>query len=1037
MGLIDAIAKQRIMPNLLMLVMLLSGALVVGKMETRFFPAFEIQTVVVSATWRGAAAEDVSEGLLPPLEAELRDTPNLKTMSSVARDGSGVVYLEFPESADIQEALDDVRRHLARALAKLPANSERPRARVIERRDDIMRVSLAGSSIAELRALARQIETELAALGVARVETSGLPKDEIQILLSSRQLRALGLAPREVGRQLAAANIDATAGDLSSSANTRVLRVLERRQSPTAFADMRIVDGGGNVTRLGDVAEIRRAPQSEQRAVFFNGKPAVEFRMVKNAGGNILRAADKIHDYLDARRPTLPAGVELAAHRERWRAVKSRIDLLLENGLQGLALVGLFLLLFLRGRLALWVAAGIPATFMVALAVLWATGGTLNMISLFAFIMVAGIVVDDAIVVGENSLYHLQRGATPLQAATRGAREMFPAVFSSTFTTLASFIPLLIVGGVIGAIMEAIPLVVACVLCASLFECFMVLPGHMRGAFAAIAKTRPARWRAALDSAFDRFQEGAFRRSVALALRYRWVTLTAALVCLVLTCALLAGGLLKYRFFPGAELSRVAANVSFVAGTPRADVERFVEELAQSARKAEARVGKGEKLILHISAYLGEGGARRNQGNEQAVLRVELTDPEERSVGARAFARAWRKVLPTSPGLDSLSLREARGGPSGEDLQARLRGADYSALKAASLELQAALTNIPGVSRPSDDMPFGKRQTVFEVNARGRALGLSSANVAAQLRDATNGYKAQTLHEGRDETDVRVYMSDAAANINDYRLRLPAGGFAALSDVAALRERQGFDSVQREDSSPVVNVVANVDFDATTAGRVIAQLERDILPAIASRHGVAYSFEGARADERETTQDMKTGLIVAFVSIFVILAAVFSSWTLPFAILLTAPFGIIGAMLGHWLLGHSMSILSAFGVFALNGIIVNDSIILAREYLARRAANPHARADSLIVDSVCRRLRAIFLTSLTTIGGLLPLLFEKSTQAQFLIPMAISLSFGLGFATLLILYVMPAFLSAHELAAAGLRRLWRGGGGAKGAARAA
>ena len=1010
-GIIRALAEHRILPNLLILAMLLSGLFVANRLEVRFFPKFEIQTIAVSISQPGASAEDIADSVLPPLENTLRDTNNLKKISSRAQAGSGSVYLEFSDKTDIQIAADDIRRRVAQSLAKLPTDSKRPKVRIIEQRNEIMRLSLSGDNLTELRRLARRLENQLLQLGIVRVEISGLPKDEIQIRLSQQLLAQLQLSPRAIGEQLAQQNIDATAGDIGNTSNKRLLRVVSKRKRLTDFTDMTVIDGSGNVVRLGDIADIRRNTQDNAVKLFFDGRPAVEFRLSQNSGDNILNAAERVHAWLEETRATLPAGIELTAHRERWIAVRSRLDLLLENGLQGLALVMLCLLLFLRAHVAFWIAAGIPATFMVALTALYLTGSSINMISLFAFIMVTGIVVDDAIVVGENSAYYLKQGRSPIEAAVSGAREMFAAVFSSTFTTIASFFPLLIVGGVVGAIMFAIPLVVICVLLASLFECFCVLPGHLQNAFHSLAKKPPAQWRQRIDDAFERFQEGPFRRSVALALRHRWVTITTMFTCLTLALALIIGGFLQYRFFPSAQLNTVRAQASFVAGTPHTEVAAFMRELEKSAHQTAKDFPNENRLLRHLSTYLGLGGERQAAADENATLWMELSPSENRNITASEFTRALRKNAPTSTALEKLVLRESRGGPGGEDLEIRLTGNDYDTLKAAALDLQNALADINGVNRPSDDMPYGQRQTVFDINERGKALNLSVAEIARQLRDAFDGYRVQTLYEGVDETEVRVFAD--GGDIDNFRLRLPNGDAAALSDVASLRERRGFDVILRVDTKPAVHVVGNIDFRTTSANQVTRQLQRDVLPAIAARHGVAYSFEGSRADENETVGDMKTGLLIALLSIFVILAAVFSSWSLPFAVLLTLPFGIIGAVVGHWLLGHDLSILSAFGIFSLNGIIVNDSIILVREYLNHQKRFPDANNDALIVNATCRRLRAILLTSLTTVGGLIPLLFERSMQAQFLIPMAISISFGLAFASLLILYLIPAFLSVR------------------------
>lgn len=1034
---IHSFAAHRIAPNLLMLLMLLSGLLVFSRMEVRFFPEFEIQTINVSVSWRNASAEDVVDQVLVPLENKLRDVPDMKELSSYARDGRGVLYLEFPDSKDMDEAAADVRRYLDQAKADLPTTSEVSEVQRVQRHDALMRLSLSGQSLAELRPLARRLENELRQLGLVQVEVTGLPPDEIQIQISHRQLQALGLTARDIGRQIAQQNIDVSAGDVDSRQASRLLRALSQRQGLQDFAQMQIIDGSGKVVRLGDIATLTRDSERDQTAVFFNGRPAVELNLTRKSGGNALAAAERIYAWLEETRAALPPGIAITPHRERWRAIESRLSLLINNGLQGLLLVLLMLVLFLDFRLAVWVAAGIPATFMVALCVLYLAGGSLNMISMFAFIMATGIVVDDAIVVGENGLYHLRRGRAPLEAAVHGSQEMFPAVFASTFTTIAAFLPLLIVGGTIGSIMQVIPIVIICVLVASLFECFFVLPGHMRFAFTRIARTgNSSRFREVMEQGFERFEQGWFRRSVEIALRYRYVTVVAVLTMLVLSVALVSGGFLKFRFFPGAELSRVQAQVSFVAGTPRAEVEHYIERLQDSLRQTvRDDFPQEEDLLKYVSVYLGQGGRRQGSGDERANLVAELSPPEERTIGTRAFVRAWRKRLPTQAGLEQVSLREARGGPAGEDLEVRLSGDDIDRLKAAAVELQTALLDVPGVSRPSDDLPYGKRQMVFELTPLGQALNLSVREVAAQLRDAYDGFEVQTLYEGIDEIPVRVLVRDAggtaSGDFSAFPLRLPSGEFVTLEEVARLSGRSGFNAIQREETKQVVNVVGSIDFAATDVARVQAQLAAEVLPPIVAKYGVDYSYEGSSADQREVFSDMQLGLIMAGLMIYVILAAVFSYWLLPLVILLTAPFGIIGAMLGHWLLGYDMTILSAFGVFTLSGIIVNDSIILVRDYLARLRENPAGDRDKMMVDATCRRLRAILLTSLTTIGGLTPLLFETSIQAQFLIPMAVSICFGLAFATLLILYLIPAYISIYNAIGRGILLLGRllGGGG--------
>ena len=1018
-GAIAALARHRVAPNVLMLIMLVSGFLAIGRIETRFFPEFQVQAVSVRATWSGASAEDVDRSLITPLLNNLRNVENYKKIDTTAQDGSARIYIEFPQDVNIDRALENVRRQTDAAAASLPTDSDTPEVSAPEQRDMIMRLALSGENLAELRTFARNLERQLLALNIGSVKVSGLPTDKIEIRFSQRQLAQLGLSPREVGKQIAAQNIDTSAGRVDGDTGGQRLRAVSKQRDLAGLSDVRILDGQGNPVRLGEVATISRAQDDDQTTLLFNGRPAVEYEIQRQTGGDTLVSGEAITQWGREIRTTLPPSLHLSPTSERWKAIKSRKNLLLENGAQGLLLVAIFLFIFLNARVAFWVAVGIPVTFMTALAALYLFGGTINMISLFAFIMTTGIVVDDAIVVGENAHYRLRHGDPPLTAASHGAGDMLAAVTASTFTTVASFLPLLVIGGVIGAILVEIPIIVICVLTASLLECFTILPGHLTGAFTSMPR-RDNRWRAALEHGFARFQEIGFRRALQLALRYRLATVVLCLSFLAVSITILTSGTVKYRFFSGPELSRINIQANFFAGTPRAKVERFATHLEETLQAAATAFPQEENLVVSRVIFLG-GGGRQGSGDEKLSMRVELSQPDDRNIRVADFVREWQRRVQKPAGLESLQMRERRGGPRGEELEIRLFGDNLDTLKAASLALQARLAQVAGVSLPRDDTPRGQQQSLFELTPLGRSLGLSVESVAAQLRDSFDGYTAQTFYNDADEVKLRVVMDgadgDGLREFSGFLLRLPDGRLAPLEDMVRLRKRQGFDEVRRIDGKLAININAEVDFKKTDEIALHAQLRNHELPIVADTHGVSYSFEGGKSDERETVADMRAGLIFSLLLIYVILAVVFASWTLPFVVLLTTPLAVAGAIFGHWLMGYTMSILSAFGVFTLNGIVINNSIILLREYMARQAQTPQADTNTLIIDATCRRLRAILLTSLTTIAGLTPLMFESSTQAQFLIPMAISICFGLAFATLLILFLAPVYLSYHESAA--------------------
>ena len=1032
---IGRVAGHPVAPNVLMVILIVAGLWAATQLNVRFFPRFELQLITVTVPWSGASAEDVEKAVVVPLENQLRGVPNLDSIRSSSSDGRGAVYLEFPEGVDLNSAAEDVSQYVDQALSSLPADAETPEVRQHVRYDDLMRISILGGDLGELRRLARRFESELTQLGVARIDINGLPREEIQIAADRRRLVELNATVRDIGRALGAQNRDMSAGDANLGETQGRLRALAKNEDIFGLAETPVVARqDGRMLRLGDIAEIRKVVPEGEKTLQVNGRQAVELRLRRREQDSTLDSARAVLEWAEKTRPALPPGAEILIHDERWRQVESRLNLLLKNGLAGLFLVLLTLFLFMSGRVAFWIAAGIPVIFLATLFVMKAAGGSINMISMFALIMATGIIVDDSIVVGENAAHHLSRGMRPLRAAVHGAREMFAPVFAATFTTIASFLPIFVVGGVIGSIISDIPFVIVCILVAALFECFLILPGHLHRSFRGASEGEGGaaslfgKVRAKLDAGFVFFQERMFRPFAAGAVRYRFATVCACIGMVMFSVSLFMGGLVKYRFFPGAERGSVNVDVAFVAGTPEGVVREYMDHLLRTMREAEARHPEEENLVRFASVYYGSGGSNRKpvSGKQVAQIRVEMSSSEERELPLAEFVRTWRGLARTPAGLEKLSFREQRGGPSGSDLEVRLSGDDIDSLKAASLELQAAMRGIAGVSQVRDDTPFGRDQIVFELTPLGSALGLSTQDVAGQLRDALDGYKAQTFHQDADEVDVRIFQAgaDSTGRLDSFQVRLPEGGFAALEDVAELLARRGFDAIAHAEGRPAIEVEGEVDFDvAGDMESVMAQLQSGALGEIVSRHGVEASFEGKQADQRKTIRDMQAGLVMALVLIYIILAWVFASWSVPLVIMLTMPLGVIGAVVGHWLTGHDMSILSFFGVFALMGIIVNDSIVLVQYFNQLRREHPEVSADEHIVDAACRRLRAVLVTSLTTIGGLFPLMFETSRQAQFLIPMAVSICFGLAFATLLILLFTPACLSYHQAVARGLGRL--------------
>jgi multidrug efflux pump subunit AcrB len=1018
--LLGTFAHHKVAANLLMIIMLLCGAFALDKMNVQFFPSFGMDLVSVSVAWSGASAEDIENGISSPLEQRLRTVDGLRKMTSTSTQGVSAITLEFEEGTNPLLALDQTRR-LVDEFRNLPSDAEKPVVMSVTRYEPVARLLISGvDNIRELRHLARKFETELLERGIDKIDISGLPEEEIAIQVDPRQLESLGSSLDQIGERIGAFSRDQPAGIVGRSDSARELRSLGQQRDALGFARLPVVTDASVRIELGAIASIERQPRDGAVHLRINGKPVVELALRRAEGGDSLKAAKVLENWLSATLPTLTPGIELNVYDESWHLIRDRIMLLLKNGGGGLVLVVLILYIFLTGRVAFWVALGIPISFMATLFILWLAGGSINMISLFALIMALGIIVDDAIVVGEDALAHYQMGEAPLLAAEGGARRMLAPVMASSLTTIAAFLPLMLVGGIIGNILFAIPLVIVSVILASLVESFFVLPGHLRHSFDHMHKVTPGSLRARLDRAFNGFRERLFRPLVRFALAYRGLTISGAISALIMVLGLLAGGRLAFNFFPTPEAQMLHANASFVAGTPRQQVDHFLRHLEQTLYQTERELGQG-KLIGVALAYHGSktgdpssGGVAK--GDQLGALKVELVPPDVRTVRNDELIKAWRERLTLPAGLEGFTITSRRAGPPGRDITVRLTGNEANELKQAALALSEALRSIPGIAEVEDDLAYGREQLIYSLTQAGEAEGLSIVELGRQLRTAFDGRLIQIFQDGPEEIEVRIKLSDAertsSAILQRLNIRLPSGELVPLGSVAQWDSQRGFEVLRHAEGQLAVEVTADVDTSVSNVDRINAALEKDTLPELAAKYQVHYSFEGRSADQRETMLDMKKGVVLGLLLIYLVLAWVFSSYGWPLVVMSAIPFGLVGALFGHWLLDIHVTILSMFGLFGLSGIVVNDSIILVTFY-------QHLRHQGMTVaqaleEAACQRLRAVLLTSLTTIAGLTPLLFETSLQAQFLIPMATSIAFGLAFATVLILLFIPALLSIYE-----------------------
>ncbi len=1012
-------AQHKVAANLLMLIMILAGLTSLSRLNTQFFPTFALDVVTVRVEWRGASAEDVEDSISSRVEQELRSIDYVDKMTSTSSYGMSLVSLEFEEGTDMGKALDQVKDQIAQ-LRNLPTDAETPEVSLVTPYENVAKLIVTTQGqLNELRHLVHQIEHELLERGISKVTITGLPEQEIAIQMTSQQLESLGMSISDVSDRVNNLSSDLPAGEINNDYTARQLRSLDQRRGELAFADLAVKTGyNGNLLLLNDVAEIEKRDMRKQVHVFYQGQPAVELSLQRTENADSLDSATILQEWVDEHVDTLPKGVNIKVYDASWQLIKERMNLLVNNGLGGLVLVIGILFLFLHGRVAIWIAVGIPVSFMATLFIMYLFGGSINMISLFGLIMALGIIVDDAIVVGEDGLAHYQMGEHSLEAAEGGARRMLAPVISSSLTTIAAFLPLMLIGGVMGNILFDIPFVIICVILASLFESFLILPGHLRHTFHKIQHVKSTGIRHKFDQFFNHFRDQIFRPVVAFSVTYRWITVSLTLAMFILAIGLLVGGRISFTFFPSPEGTSISADVRFTAGTPSTKVSEFIAEVNEALEETLDELGTDlvDVAITRIGSASMAGGGSVQTDDRFGSIQLELISPDLREVRNTTFISTWRSHITLPAGVETFTISERRTGPPGSDIDVRLTGASSEVLKQAAHDVADALKLYPGVSAIEDDMPYGQEQLIYRINGHGDVLGLTVTNVGRQLRAAFDGQLVEIFQEGDDEIEVRVMLPDYERNtlstLEKLMIRLPNGGSVPLTSVVDFESRRGFDVLRHAESKLAIHITATVDSTINNSNVILADMQQNLMPELSAKYGVSADYEGRAEDQAETMADMKLGLLLAFIAIYIILAWVFSSYGWPLVVMAVIPFGLIGALFGHWVMGIDLTILSLFGIFGLSGIVVNDSIILVTFFKQQKEAG--VETIQAIINSSTQRLRAVLLTSLTTIGGLTPLLFETSMQAQFLIPMAVSISFGLMFATVLVLLVIPALLSIHE-----------------------
>lgn len=1012
-SLIGLFVRHPTASNLLMAILILFGVYSLTKINTQFFPTIEVPNILITVTWSGASAEDVEQNILEALEPELRFLDNVEELESYAREGAGTISISFYSDTDMQKAQSDVEQAVSR-ITTLPEDAEEPIIQRIAFYEPVANISISGPfSEQAIKAYAKQIRDGLLNAGIDKVDFVGARDEEIWVRMNEYDLQRLGLTLDDVATRIRNSSRDLPSGDLEGEVEVQ-LRSLAERKTPIEIGKIELKsETSGEKVFLRDVAEVATRFDDNQQTGFKNGVPAMELQVRRALSADTIATMEKMKTYMDEVIQTLPETLNVKVYRIRGELVQQRLGILVKNGLQGLVLVLIILFIFLNSRIAFWVAAGIPVAFMGTLAVMYLSGQTINMVSLFALIMMLGIIVDDAIVVGEHTATRQAMGDDGMTAAELGASRMLTPVVAAMLTTQAAFFPIFLIQDRLGDILSAIPLVVVAVLIASLIECFFILPGHLRHNKKG-QLNEDSKFRQAFDRGLNSFRDGIYRRFVAVTYHWRYVTVTVTIASLIICIGLIVGGRVQFVFFPSPEPEDFSAQVVFTSGMPSEEQVKILTLLERSLAETEKKIAKdGEDLVITSFVTLGQAG--RNQGDNLAQIYVQLTPGEVRSTTTKDIIKAWRQNMPKFAGIERIAVIASRAGPPGRDVDIRLQRAEPRVLKAAAEELKGILTEFPGISAVADDLPYGKPELILEVTPRGTALGFTSESVGVQVRNAFDGAIATRFARGDEEITVRVLRIQDVPGLyalQNLYLRSPQGTRVPLSEIVTLRQKQGFAAIIRRDGVRTVSVTADVDTSQSNVGDIVTKLTSEIMPPLALKYGIDYELKGRAEERAKSFSDLQLGALLALALIYIILAWVFESYAKPFAVMLIIPFGLVGAILGHMILGYNLTIVSLIGLLGLAGILVNDSIILVSQ--AQSRLREGQSLEEAAIGASQDRLRAVILTSLTTIGGLLPMLFETSLQAQFLIPMAITMVFGLAAATLLVLVLVPALLGVGK-----------------------
>ena len=1020
-GILSYFTRHGTAANLILIVMLVLGVAASTQIRSQFFPDVVIDNVTVSMRWDGAGPEDVDDGIVALLEPALLSVEGIESTASTASEGRAVIRLNFQSEWDMARAADDVKVAVD-AVIGLPSGADAPNVRRGAWRDRVTDVIISGPvSADQLSRFADELTARLFAKGVTRVTVRGVSAPEISVDVTEASLIQNKVSLLDIANAINQESEADPAGNVAGG-TARVRTGIAKRSADEIENIIIRSKADGSKLLVGDVANILVSGTDAKRSYYVADNPAVSVRVDRSDQGDAIGIQAIVQNVADEMEMSLPKDVKIDLIRTRAQAIQDRLSILIQNGLMGLGLVVGLLFLFLSARTAFWVAAGIPAAMFAAIAIMYAAGLTLNLISLFGLIITLGIVVDDAIVVGEHADFRARTmGESPVEAAENAATRMASPVFAATITTILAFWGLTLIGGRFGSLLSDIPFTVIAVLIASLVECFLVLPNHMSHS---LTVNGTVKWYDIPSYHFNRgfnwFKENVFRKIIKFVLIFRYPVFAGAVLLLMLNVALFTSGQVNFRFFNAPERGSLSGNIAMLDGATRSDTKAMVEELQRAvndtAKIFEEKYGTSPVTfsMTEVGGNTGRGisGIANKDNDLKGSVAIELIDADARPYSYFAFIGELQDAIQKHPLLETISFRGWGFGPGGDSLDVQLIGSDSYILKAAADKLKIDISQrFPEVTSVEDDLPYGKEELILELTPQGHALGFTIDDIGRELRNRLNGIEAASFPIGARTSKVIVGFPEAEISadfLDRTRLLSKVGSFVPLADIVTVDRTMGFLEILRENGLRLTSVTGVIpEDDSKRAEEIINLLESDVLPNIARDFGIEFRLSGLAEQEKEFFSDAIVGYMLCLLGIYLALTWIFSSWMRPIIVMSVIPFGAIGMIFGHWVMEVPLSMFSIVGLIGMSGIIINDSIVLVTtidEYSERRGLVP------AIVDACCDRFRPVLLTTLTTVLGLTPLLFEKSAAAQFLKPTVITLSFGLGFGMFLVLLIVPTLV---------------------------